>query len=297
MQKAERVWTILGLINWGAEYLKGKGFEDSRLNVELLLCSVLGCKRIDLYTRFDKPLNQGELGEFRELLKRRLRHEPLQYILGETEFMSLRFFVDRNVLIPRPETEVLVEQIIKTCRGDFRGSSRVSMIDIGTGSGNIAISVSKFVENVECVGIDVSDEASAVARKNAEYHQVSGRVEFLRLDVFDDLSKKLNRKFDIVASNPPYVPASEFEHLQPEIRDYEPRAATCDEEDGLKFFRRICELGGGLSNENGFIFFEVGYNQASEVKELLEGTGYGDVTVTKDYAGVERVVGGKRMGE
>lgn len=199
MQKDERIWTILSLINWGAEYLREKGFEDSRLNIELLLCSVLGCKRIDLYTRFDKPLNQGELGKFKALLKRRLRHEPLQYILGETEFMSLRFFVDRNVLIPRPETEVLVEQIIKTCKADFQDFSRVSMIDIGTGSGNIAISVAKFVENVECVGIDVSDEVLAVATKNAEFHQVSGRVEFLRLDVFDDLGKKLNREFDIVA--------------------------------------------------------------------------------------------------
>jgi release factor glutamine methyltransferase len=249
---------------------------------------------MDLYLQFDKPLKRDELSAFKVLFRRRLNHEPLQYICGETEFMSLRFCVDSSVLIPRPETEILVGECIRICQTSFRGSGSIRVLDVGTGSGNIAISLARFVENVKCVAIDVSESALDVARKNSAFHNIGNRISFVEFDIFDELGDGFQRNFNIVISNPPYVPPSEFIMLSKEIRDFEPREAILADEDSLRFFRRIAELGHDLLSGGGHILFEIGYDQAYIVAEMLVKSGYNNIVFKKDYSGIDRVVMGKR---
>ncbi|MDD8018416.1 MAG: peptide chain release factor N(5)-glutamine methyltransferase, partial [Bacteroidota bacterium] len=169
---AKKVWTILDLINWGTNYFTEKGFDEARLSVELLIAHVLKLQRIQLYTNFDKPLADEELTALKELIKRRLQHEPLQYITGETEFMGLKFSVDPRVLIPRPETELLVEQVIERTRNTFGGVETVRILDVGSGSGCIAVSLAKLISNVHVTAIDISKDALEVAKANAERNGV-----------------------------------------------------------------------------------------------------------------------------
>jgi release factor glutamine methyltransferase len=286
----QKTWTVLEIINTTTGYLKEKGIDDARLNAELLLAHVLGCRRIDLYANFDKPVKESEREHYKSLLKRRLAHEPLQYIVGETEFMGLRFSVDRRVLIPRRETEVLVEKTIEICRQFPEGAESISVLDIGTGCGNIAVSVAKFVGNVYATGIDNSDEALEVARKNVENHNLAGRVTLERVDILHNSIHSIGEPFDLVVSNPPYVSRDEFKNLQPEIREYEPRSATFDGSDGLTFYRRISEIGRQLLKGGGFLIFEVGFGQSAQVQEILRKNGYVQIQVNKDYSGIERVV-------
>ncbi|MEK6572007.1 MAG: peptide chain release factor N(5)-glutamine methyltransferase, partial [Bacteroidota bacterium] len=228
----QKVWTILEIISASTEYLKSKGIDDARLNAELLLAHVLGYKRIDLYTNFDEALDELEREKYKALLRRRAAREPLQYILGESEFMGLRLHVDRRVLIPRPETEVLVEKTIELCKSYGEGGEAIKVLDIGTGCGNIAITVAKSVPSAVVTAIDISADALEVAMHNAELHGVSERVTFKQVDVLSSSNALADRTFDIVVSNPPYISKEEFALLPPEIWDYEPRVATCDEEDG-----------------------------------------------------------------
>ena len=203
-------WTILALIRWGSEYLNDRGFEDARLNIELLLSHVLHLKRINLYTNFDYLLTPGELAGFKAALQRRLNHEPLQYIMGETEFMGIPLFVNSSVLIPRPETEELVERAVDWARR--RAMPEVRVLDIGTGSGNIPVAMERFLPNAYITSIDVSREALDVAARNVKRHDCS-RIELQHLDVFGVIFE--DRSFDMVIANPPYVSSAEFQLLQP----------------------------------------------------------------------------------
>lgn len=289
----QKVWTIFEIISVSTEYLKSRGIEGARLNAELLLAHVLGYRRIDLYTHFDEALDELEREKYKELLRRRAAREPLQYILGEAEFMGLRFFVDRRVLIPRPETEVLAEKTIELCKSYGEGGEAIRVLDIGTGCGNIAVTVAKSVSNAIVTAIDVSSDALEVAMHNAELHGVSERVTFKQVDVLSSPSSLADQAFDIVVSNPPYISKEEFEQLPPEIRDYEARFATCDESDGLKFFRRISELGSSMLRKGGDLLFEVGYGQSEDVERIMSSAGYNQVEVFKDLSGIERVLRGK----
>jgi len=283
-----QTWTILSLIEWGAEYLAQRQFDDARLNIELLLCHVLQCRRIDLYLKFDAILSPDHLATFKSLFKRRLNHEPLQYILGETEFMGMRFRVDPRVLIPRPETEILVENVIS-----FVESSRIAgaqILDVGTGSGNIAVSLAKRLPDCIVTAIDISTEALDVARENAQHHCVQDRVHLLDIDFLQDTSVLGSNRFHILAANPPYISLEEFAVLQPEVRDFEPLHATTDNHDGLTFYRRIAGVGIALLKEKGMIFMEIAYNQGQTVPALFTQSGYSSVDVTKDYSGNNRVV-------
>lgn len=289
----QKVWTILEVISVSTEYLKSRGIEDARLNAELLLAHVLGYRRIDLYTHFDEPLDELEREQYKALLRRRAAREPLQYILGEAEFMGLSFFVDRRVLIPRPETEILVEKTIELCKLHGGSAGAIRLLDVGTGCGNIAVTVAKFVSNAIVTAIDISVDALEVAMHNAEVHGVSDRVTFKQVDVFSPSRVLEDQPFDIIVSNPPYVSKEEFAGLPPEIRDYEVRFATCDESDGLTFFRRISELGTSLLRKGGSLLFEVGYGQGQDVKRIMSSAGYSQVEVFKDLSGIERVLRGK----
>ena len=282
-------WTILSLIKWGSGYLSDRGFEDARLNIELLLSHVLHLKRINLYTNFDYPLTPAELGEFKAAIQRRLNHEPIQYIVGETEFMGIPLFVSPSVLIPRPETEELVEKAVEWIKG--LGLPRVEVLDIGTGSGNIPIAMERFLPNAYITSIDVSAGALEVAARNIERHTCS-RIELHQLDVFGEILE--DRVFDVVIANPPYVSSVEFDRLQPEVKDFEPASATTDHADGLRLARRICDVAAERLRPGGTLFMELAYDQGDEARRIAVAAGLVEVEVSTDMSGKDRILRGRR---
>ncbi len=285
---AKKSWTILSLIEWSTDYLKEKGFDDARLNIELLLCNILKCPRINLYLQFDKILSSKELINFKSSFRRRLSHEPLQYILGETEFMGLRFKVDQRVFIPRPETEMLVERAIELCTNV---SNRIkTILDIGTGSSNIAVSLAHYLINVDIDAIDLCSGTLDVARENVQFHRFGDRIELMKMDILKSSTENFKNKYDLIISNPPYISKREFAMLQPEINIFEPKIANTDEADGLTFYKAIAEKGKQLLNPNGFVLLEIGYDQGSTVPKIFKSNNYIDVQTFKDYNGIERVV-------
>jgi len=285
----KKVWTILEMLQWGTSYLSEKGFDESLLNIELLLCHVLRLKRIQLYTNFDKPLNDEELSSFKALFQRRLLHEPLQYISGKTEFMGLEFAVDRRVLIPRPETEVVVEQAIRYTKEHFPGQA-LRILDIGTGSGCIAVSLAALLENASVVAVDKSSDAIDLARLNAEKNGVERRITFSVHDVFGVSENDFSSKFQLVVSNPPYISKAEFNELQPEIKEFEPSFAVTDGGDGLSFYRRIAKIGSSFLDRMGAIIVEHAYNQSESVKNIFAEAGWADIRLFSDYSGKARGV-------
>jgi len=284
--------TVLNSILLSADYLKNKGIDSARINAELLLANILDCKRMDLYLRFDQPLTKIETEEYRKALKRRATKEPLQYIIGEVEFYGLLFNVNPKVLIPRQETEILIEHILE----NLINNNDTKILDIGSGSGNIIISLIKNIKNSEGIAIDISDDAIAVAEKNAELNGVTQRISFIKKDILRDDIENLG-KFDIVVSNPPYVSKEEFNTLQKEILDHEPKYAVTDFGDGFTFYKIISEKSKSLLKPNGKLFFEVGYNQAGEVKEIMEKNNFKEIKIIKDYSDIDRVVYGEIIWE
>ncbi len=285
------VWTVLSLLQWSTNHLQSKNFENARLQVELLLAYALQFNRVQLYTNYDKPLSPNELALFRELLKRKLKNEPLQYILGETEFYGLKFFVDNRVLIPRPETELLVEEILALCK---KSSEDVipSLLDIGTGSGNIPIILAKYLSEATLVSLDCSRDALDVARKNAEYHCVAERINFVHHNIFMPMNAMQSavHSFDMIVSNPPYIAKDEVATLPPDVRDYEPQLATTDDGDGYKFYYRIAEIGKELLRGEKIVAVEIAFNQSKKVQHIFAEFGYRILAVKKDYSGYERII-------
>ena len=283
----KKIWTILELLQWGTTYLNDKGFDEARLTVELLLAYSLQLSRIQLYTNFDRPLRESELSVFKALFQRRLQHEPVQYILGRTEFMGMEFEVDRRVLIPRPETEVLVEEAIHHIRENL-GGKEVSVLDVGTGSGCIAVSLAKMAENCRVLAIDISGDALDLAKGNAARHGVGDRVTFQHLDILRIGKEGFAERFDMIVSNPPYISAEEFKSLDPEIRDYEPPPAATDGGDGLAFHRHIADNGQGWLLDGGSVIVEFAYNQSERVSRVFGEKGWQKCRVVKDYSGTPR---------
>ncbi len=277
------------MLQWGAAYLSEKGFDESRLTIELLLSHVLHLKRIQLYTSFDKPLTEAELASLKALLQRRLQHEPLQYIVGTTEFMGIEFAVDRRVLIPRPETEALAEQAVRHANENFSGQ-QMRILDIGTGCGCIAVFLAVRFENASVTAIDKSSDAIDVARLNAETNGVTKRITFSILDIFEAASSDFPSKFHLVVSNPPYVSISEFKGLQPEIREFEPSFAVTDDADGLSFYTRISQLGKVLLEPGGAVLVEHAYNQSESVRMIFADAGWGNIQPFNDYGGNHRCI-------
>jgi len=276
-------WTVLKILNWTKGYLAEKGVENPRLEAEWMLCEALSLDRVGLYLNFDKPLNDAELAAFRGMVQRRAKREPLQYILGSQEFMGLDFQVTPAVLIPRHDTEVLVAEAVQ------RGAGIRSILDIGTGSGCVAVALAKSLPEAEVSSVDVSAEALAVARDNAEKNQVS--VRFFHGSLFEPLA---GRRFDMIVSNPPYIPADEIATLQQEVRGFEPLGALDGGADGLDFYRSIVSGAPEHLTPGGWLLFEVGAGQAPQVLELLRTGGFPvDCFSQTDPAGIERVVGGR----
>ena len=281
-------WTLIELLNTTADYLSDKEFEDARLNAERLLGYALGLSRVELYTNFDRPLTSDELASCRVLLKRRTAHEPIQYIIGETEFFSLPFKVSKEVLIPRPETELLVEKVMEHCSTNYSDQDDVQILDVGTGSGCIAISIAKNIENATVLGVDISHDALKIAYGNAQSHEVD--VKFKEMDVLKPWPTEYLNTFDIVVSNPPYVGFSEYESLQPEIKNYEPKISLLGGNDGLDFYRKFSNILPTLLKQNAYAFFEIGDRQAPSVKNIYADSGFSGIQVYDDLAGKNRVV-------
>lgn len=276
-------WDVLKILNWTKGYLAEKGVENPRLEAEWMLCEALSLDRVGLYMNFDKPLSDSELSAYRAMVARRAKREPLQYILGSQEFMGLDFEVSPAVLIPRHDTEVLVNEALK------RAGEADSILDIGTGSGCVAIAIAKALPEAHVSSVDISDAALGVARGNAERNAVS--VEFHRGSLFEPFA---GRRFDMIVSNPPYIPAGDLATLQQEVRGFEPMNALDGGADGLDFYRRITEQAPEHLNPGGWLIFEVGAGQAPQVLELLSSGGFAtDNFTAKDPADIERVVGGR----
>ncbi|MBN2372681.1 peptide chain release factor N(5)-glutamine methyltransferase [bacterium] len=284
----DKVWTVGGILEWTAFYFKDLGIDRPRFETELLLAFSLGVERIWLYTHYKQPLMGPELNRFRSSVIRRSRREPLQYIIGEWGFWSLDFYVSPSVLIPRQETEHLVE----IAAGMARHGSK--MFDICTGCGNIAISLAKECPSSFFCAADISPEAFNLARRNAMRHKVSDRIRLFLGDLFDPVKSAGEGCFDLILCNPPYIPTNEIGCLQPEIREFEPKLALDGGEDGLSFYRRLIPDAIGFLNQNGHIIMEIGEGQAKDVKDMLISQGYQDIAVIKDYAGLDRVVRAKR---
>jgi release factor glutamine methyltransferase len=246
---------------------------------------------MQLYLQFDRPLTVDELGVFRAYFKRRLTHEPLQYILGDTEFLGLSLEVDQRVLIPRPETETLVEQALDVLRREWIGR-QPDIADIGTGSGNIAVAIGCHFPAAIILAVDTSDDALAVAARNVEKHRLSN-VKLQRLDILNDSIG--SAKFDMILSNPPYVPVADFAILQEEVRKFEPRTATTDEGDGTLFHGRLFEVGRVALRPGGWLMLEIGYGQADTVRGFAERYGFHEISVIPDLAGIQRVVRARRL--
>lgn len=275
-------WTIGSILNWTKQYFMDKGVESPRLDAEVLLSHILGKERIYLYINFDKPLQNAELSAFREVVRKRAMRLPVAYIIGCKEFMGLDFAVNSAVLIPRPDTEVLVEEVL----GLLKEVREPEILDLGTGSGAIIISLLHKFPQAVGTAVDISNEAIAVARKNAKRHGVESRLGFFCGDLWQPVA---GRKYDAVLSNPPYIIDSEIDSLQAEVK-HEPLAALAGGADGLDFYRRILSAGHTYLKANGFIAIEVGTGHAAEVVEFAAQAEFKIEKIIADYAGIERVI-------
>lgn len=282
----KKLLTVKEVLDKTADYFKEKKIENSRFNAELLLAHVLNMRRIDLYLNFDRPLIEAEIAELRKLIVRRIKREPLQYILGQTEFYSLPIHLTPAVLIPRPETEILVQKVIDHCRS--LSAEEIQILDVGTGSGCIAVALAKNVTNAVVTAVDVSAAALEVARGNAVLNEVD--VRFFELDALKPWPPEFLGVFDVVVSNPPYVSYSEYQHLQPEVRDYEPKISLLGGNDGLEFYRRFALHCASLLKPQGSAFFEIGDRQAVSVRNIFAEAGFENLKIFDDLAGRNRVI-------
>ena len=279
--------TVLEVIKRSTDYLNRKGIESARTNAELLLAHILKCKRLDLYLMYDKPLSEFELNTYREFLKRRSVFEPLQYITGKVEFYGLELNISPSVLIPRPETELLVELVISSVTTE----DEINILDIGSGCGNIGIAVAAKMPNVNVTGIDISKDAIAVAEENTNKYNLQNRVNFRCIDILNTTMEDLSN-FDIVVSNPPYVSKSDYMKLQKEIRKFEPEIAVTDISDGLTFYKSITPLANKILHKTGILYYELGQGQSLQVKNILDDNGFDKISITQDYENIDRVISG-----
>ncbi len=281
MNTKPSVWTIGGILEWTKQYFSGKGVDNPRLDAEVLLSHILCRDRLYLYVHYDQPLSVEELAAFRECVRKRAARVPVAYITGEKEFFGLTFSVSPAVLVPRPETELLVETVVKR----LAGKSAPRIVDLGAGSGAITVSVLTQLPQATAVAVDISAAALAVAQTNAKRHAVAERVEWKQGDFWQPVSGL----FDAIVSNPPYIPAADVRALAPEVQN-EPVLALDGGLDGLDYYRRLLSDGDAYLAPGGFIAIEIGINQAAAIGSLAGQSPFIVADVTADYAGIERVM-------
>ena len=288
-QNTKKEWKIIELINWSANYLKEKGVGNPRTSAEILLGFVLNLKRIDLYLNYNRILKEDELINFREVIKRRAKKEPIQYITGSTEFISLPFNVNPTVFIPRPETEILVENIINISKERWKEKNVIDILDIGTGCGNIAVCLAKHIDNSKIFAIDISDKILKIAEENAKLNSAADKIKFKNLSIFDASQTEFN-DIHIVVSNPPYISLKDFPYLSDEVKLYEPEKGLHDSADGLSFFKVICEKSKDWLTTDGMLFMEIGLGTSEKVCDIMKSFGFSKIKILKDYQQIERVV-------
>ncbi|MCF8067890.1 MAG: peptide chain release factor N(5)-glutamine methyltransferase [Desulfobacterales bacterium] len=289
-QKTDRDrWIILDLVKWATSYFKSHNIENPRASAELLLAHTLKLRRIDLYLQYDQPLEKPELAAFKSFIKRRVNKEPDAYILGVKEFWSMALTVTPDVLIPRPETEFLVEKILETFKSNY-GNEPLNILDLGTGSGAITIALASECPANVFFASDKSVRALGIAKKNAMQHVPDRNINFLCGNWLDSF-KQPGAQFDIIISNPPYIESGIISGLEPEVCKYEPHTALDGGEDGLDDIRKIIESAHLFLKPGGWLFLEMGFDQQPGVSKIVAAVGrYDHLNFSKDYSGHDRVV-------
>jgi len=286
---SDKIWRVVDLLNWTSGYFEQHGIPNPRLDAEVLLGHLLEKSRLQLYLDFEMPIFAEHLTPFRELIKKRAAHVPVSYLTNRKEFMSLEFYVDERVLIPRPETEQLVEMILTAGT-----ATPQRLLELGTGSGVIATSLALHYPECNIIATDISDAALAVAQRNAETHACTARIKFLSGDLFEpieSIADDTDAHFDWIVCNPPYIKKTERDSLSPDVRDYEPEIALFAGDDGLLVIRRLIAEAPAYLAPRGQLVLEIGDTQADPVRGLFEADpAYTTYKLVQDYAGKERIV-------
>jgi release factor glutamine methyltransferase len=288
---ADQTWTIKRLLDWTERYLADRGSEFPRLDTQVLLADALGCRKIELYTRFEEVVPDEVRGKFRKLIQERIKGCPVAYLVGRKEFFSLEFEVNRDVLIPRPDTECLVDECLRL----VKSTTAPAVLDIGTGSGALPVAIAKHHETAVLTATDVSAAALAVARRNAAKHGVAERIRFLEGDLFAPIP--VGETFDAILSNPPYIPTADIAGLAVGVRDYEPRAALDGGADGFAMFDRLITAAPAYLKPGGSLIVEINALAEGPAREKIEAHGGYDLGRTLfDSSGHPRVLRAGRRG-
>lgn len=290
--------TLREVLRDAERILAHHGIDEARLESQILVGHILNMEKVQLFLYGEKVLTEEERSAIKKALQERCMGKPVQYIIGRREFMSLDFIVNEKVLIPRPETEILVEKALEEIRdleSGIRGQEFISVLDIGTGSGAIAVSVAYYCPDCMVDAVDISTAALEVAGENAKLHGVEHRVNLITGDLFPPLSQ--GKKYTLILSNPPYIPSGDIRALEKKVKDFEPRLALDGGKDGLDFYRRIAAACPDYLLSNGLILLEVGLGQAPLVERILARTGiFSQIELVRDFNGIERIVIGRRKG-
>ena len=281
--KKEKRWRVIDLINWGEDYFKKNEFENPKLEIEWLLCDLLNYKRVDLYVNFEEIVSSAKLAVLRKWIKKRLNRMPLQYITGNTEFYGNKFFLNEDVLIPRQETERLVDLSLQY----IENIDKPNIIEIGTGSGCIPISIALKREDAQILSVDISNKALEKAIENSNYHKTLN-VRFSKVDILNEIP---NGKYDMLISNPPYISEEEMQDIMIDVKNYEPHMALTDYKDGLSFYTRLSNIGPDIVRKGGNMLLEVGANGHPEkVFSIFDSKGYASLDYFNDYNNDKRIL-------
>lgn len=265
--------------------------DTPKLDTEMILQKILGdVDRIYIQLNLDKNLTDNQMENFNKMISERLNGRPIAYIVNNREFMGLDFFVEEGVLIPRPDTETLVEEVIEITKD----KENLEIVDIGTGSGAISVSLAKYIKNCKIYSLDISEKALNIGEKNAINNNVDKKIEFIKSDLFTGIKDK-NIKLDVIVSNPPYIPKKDIDTLHTQVKDYEPYIALEGGDDGLDFYKSITKQSTMYLKENGILAFEVGHDQATDVSNIMKNNGYSKIYTKKDLQGIDRVVIGYKL--
>lgn len=281
-------WTVLRLLEWTTDFFKRKGSESARLDAEVLLAHARGCERIELYTAFNEEPREEERVAFREMVRRRGQGTPVAQLVGYREFYSMRFRVDENVLIPRPETEHLVIEALDVAKEIEITGRGIRIADIGTGSGVVAVTLAKHLPESEVVAVDKSEAALNIAKWNAGQHDVANRISLLESDLFSAIDPELT--FDLICTNPPYVTTSEYEDLSPSVRDFEPEMALLAGPDGTEIIQRIIQQSTTRLTEGGRLIIELSPMIADACRDIAKEAGFEEIRFIKDLQGHRRIL-------